>query len=1595
MMRKHHCFVLLTFVILLTLASSGSGSVICIVTPSPPAAAVAPHHNVGDESDFSITQQKQHREREEQYSRATENTRAFTTLQAALNECPQDTSTGTIRIEISPHHHHQASGLVFYGRGIQPLYHIVSHTDGESLQLATLVNAYRWSAQNNVSAIVLERLYLEGAATEAALFQPSLAYTSVIVKECTVQNYNGPRVLDLDAADEGVALEVSYTTFRNILGAALHARHLEQYLVRHAEFERCGGVKSPVCVFLSQGFASRSTSEFYRNQHHSAAKSEAASDPDASCAFHLDNVHWNTPQPVVAGNSVLEPALLDVGMRFTRFRGVSVYETLPGEHFTNQLALQHLAALQQDVHGTVNAYEWLPDNGNPSADASCAAQDEEMCATLGQHRVTTSSCVVRDAEALQSALASCASKDIVLLGGEGISIYAVDGLRFFRSNLLLVSHDGAIVFGAGHTVEAHTSNVVIRGVTFIQPPDTREPILTVQEGSDVTLENNRFVGSGLSTAGAVRAESGAEGVYAYYNSFSEFYFRSIELLQPLAYHFQQNLFSDTIGTALRIEKLGPSAGGVVRDNAFHNCRGVAQRGGTTNIVSVGGASRDSAFVEFERNVLTMEEAYTHMDDVGMRFKDVHVRTLRSNVCYGTNVGVVFQNVTFGETVSANELVHGLISDTVYIDQDVTVPNAARLLHQHARSSDEDACVVNQNYAPHLQDAFHYANVTSALLYCPKTLSTVHLSASEGSNVHHYPNKVDVYGERTIVGERGVSLRVPGVLLHHDARFNVANLELRPSSSNSSLIGYVRTARDEEALSVSFQNVEFVSNWIVDVHMQRDSASFLMQGCNMYGSGGSDGRVVVHFPRKRHATAVPSSVTFENNTFHAVSGTPIRVDDVDEWRVVANTFNDCGSFDAQSTGAIQLRADDTVSTSVPRHFVFENNTVVVVVSSSRQTSTLVEGGGERNTFGRLLVKSMKSAFWITGPYKKEDTLQAWTFRNNAVRVESGADDMRFPVGVRFSGQPSSVLQMALPHDWVSVHGSTVLSNLAAQDNCGVSGTEHDMLWTTGAYMLDSFITPSEYDVCSDTPGVLGTNTSSCKCSAPPPAHCVVDAHDATFVPGKNPYYDKWLFRTMREALEHCIDPERAIEVRSVQHNTLDGASIAMAHSDWYLFTRNGVRIHAGAEHVIGANNITLDGFTFPPYTTIRNSRIRQDLKDVVIQNCTFEDVSVRSSISGVWQSITVRNCSFRARQRLSQEDEFAVVRVQVSDSVRVQDCSFEGFDRTALRIDGAPQNSTVVSRNHFALRVDREHADTVWSVPRGGVYVSASNSALSYLEFDRNVFTGLVPCTANDSALLDSVVGMIETGGSVGLYAAFWIESAPTTALITRNQVEGCVPVGMRLTHAVSMEGKTASEQQSFLSSVVMSASNLAVSGVWHDIVASMPEQDQLLQAVPFQNRGYICDMGCTTEETIFLASLLAFVVVLSITVCCILGCGSQEDTIRWYYSDFLHARIPVDRKWWPVLLQTFLPWLDPKQGPRPAPAWLYDNVIRDTALERERQAHIDPTARQRNAKELLEAERRYGAASSLPPSLVEANQNKAIRVLGSGKPVCYKDINLV
>ena len=158
-----------------------------------------------------------------------------------------------------------------------------------------------------------------------------------------------------------------------------------------------------------------------------------------------------------------------------------------------------------------------------------------------------------------------------------------------------------------------------------------------------------------------------------------------------------------------------------------------------------------------------------------------------------------------------------------------------------------------------------------------------------------------------------------------------------------------------------------------------------------------------------------------------------------WNVSGNRIRDSTG---QSPGAVPASVQLSSSASADSDtavFHFTNNPIYQSkeIRYPRSVGTIV--------WSRL------SGFWLSGPYSSSEQQKQqqqqqqqqqydWKFEHNQVFGPS-----LYPVGARLTGQSLKTLTRGLPSDWTRVEGSNILADVAMQGNCGLYGSETDLLW----------------------------------------------------------------------------------------------------------------------------------------------------------------------------------------------------------------------------------------------------------------------------------------------------------------------------------------------------------------------------------------------------------------------------------------------------------------------------------------------------------------------------------------------------------------------
>lgn len=427
--------------------------------------------------------------------------------------------------------------------------------------------------------------------------------------------------------------------------------------------------------------------------------------------------------------------------------------------------------------------------------------------------------------------------------------------------------------------------------------------------------------------------------------------------------------------------------------------------------------------------------------------------------------------------------------------------------------------------------------------------------------------------------------------------------------------------------------------------------------------------------------------------------------------------------------------------------------------------------------------------------------------------------------------------AIPSQELLANGTYTLDTLPTNWPWGLNGLQADIIYC-GQFsdILDA--TFDECAVCNDG------------CPVIPPDECIVDPSDGTFVP-ENPFFGRWVFTSINNAVLHCVDPDRDIMI--VRQATPYTQAVNVQASNWKLFSQDGAQISVQTSPVqLNAHNITFAGLTFlhragSATPTVRNGNaLGVPPQFITFQNCTFDgqNLTQTAAIQGGFDTLAIEDCAFRGYLGPRVVDV-----TSACGAVFVENSHFQDATGSALYL--REFDEAVVRRNTFD-RCGGGQADEL-----SCVYLRMCVDSMVRLVFSGNEHTQ----DFSGARFEDDDNFYLQTGThcapNEGYTAAYWLDGLPVNNVnlsrrafdLSGNRASG-LPVGLRatrmddLTSTVSQEFATMSKRAN-VQYLYITHRNLFVSGTWHHVVIGDPCDDHQIDADPEGFKQFYCDQGCS------------------------------------------------------------------------------------------------------------------------------------------------------
>lgn len=470
--------------------------------------------------------------------------------------------------------------------------------------------------------------------------------------------------------------------------------------------------------------------------------------------------------------------------------------------------------------------------------------------------------------------------------------------------------------------------------------------------------------------------------------------------------------------------------------------------------------------------------------------------------------------------------------------------------------------------------------------------------------------------------------------------------------------------------------------------------------------------------------------------------------------------------------------------------------------------------------------------------------------------------------------------SLPAQELLANGTYTIGTMPTNWPWGLNGMQADIIYCGEFADLHETMF-SECAVCDDG------------CPVAPPARCIVDPQNSTFVEG-NPFFGRWVFTSIDEALLHCVDPTRTIELR--RQPTPYTQAINVQTSDWTLYSDDGAEIYVQVSPVqLNADSITFRNLVFlhragSAVPTVRNGlALGRPPKFVTFQNCTLDgqNLTTTAAISGQFDTLAVEDCEFRGYTGARVVDVSSDC-----GAVFVENSLFRDATGSALRL--VDFDEAVVRRNTFE-RCGGGHEDEL-----ACVYVRTCVSTVFSV-----VIAGNEQWQDFSGAHFD-VAANTHTQTANGYVASYWLDGLPladpnvTFAMLdlSGNRAAG-LPVGMRASRMDDLSLRSSAElavlsKRANVQYLYITQRNLFVSGQWHHIVVGEPRDDHTIDADPEGTMHLYCDQGCSGSvqnvSLVMTLSMLVFAAAVYLYVTCYYRIAKAPRGMR--YSEGLGVQVP-------------------------------------------------------------------------------------------------------
>lgn len=466
------------------------------------------------------------------------------------------------------------------------------------------------------------------------------------------------------------------------------------------------------------------------------------------------------------------------------------------------------------------------------------------------------------------------------------------------------------------------------------------------------------------------------------------------------------------------------------------------------------------------------------------------------------------------------------------------------------------------------------------------------------------------------------------------------------------------------------------------------------------------------------------------------------------------------------------------------------------------------------------------------------------------------------GIRFSNICPRVYFLALPKNWIIYFpffrkDLVPLRELVNLDN-DFEGIVCDVIicnaYQDMAYSTQNF--PTDCICCQDG------------CIVPPPAECVVDRDNKTFVPG-NPYFGTYLFVSLNDAVVNCTAPSRIIRVRKQKTPYIENL-ILMGPGNFSILGDGNIPVFTTAGIRVMASNLSFEGLRFNHNgalaTFIFDGGYGQFIQSIFFKNVTFYG-------GGTYQQMTTGLCVNASFINITASDYLGDYGLQYRSNCAqynqfiLEKSYFRRFDGAAIWITNL--QSYEVTTSYFMNCGARRPGINPMVYLQGCFAPNCSVSSLGPIRFERvqsnqntsdfSIYMKGVPIDPPTTYSYDYSLSRIIMKPDCGYATTFYFDGIPSTkksstnaqVRIRANQSDG-LPVGMRFDNLplIDTTNTPFGAVPRFTLQQFAVEGNSAINGTWNDMVLGPPCIGWPQNGGPVNGGTYQC-VGNITEMATF------------------------------------------------------------------------------------------------------------------------------------------------